>query len=128
MAVPRRDRPHIDLQRSLDEPPSEILIRKKPSVKQRNFFTAVPRHGLIQAAHVAKVLHYQVPAVVGDAQPIDSTVNFALTNFTRRLGLITLIVIIVFVWTIIRIVRFVNQLWSNTDATGSARIGVATAA
>jgi len=42
--------------------------------------------------------------------------------------LITLIVIIVFVWTLIRVVQFVTRLWRNTDATGSAQIGVAAAA
>ena len=42
--------------------------------------------------------------------------------------MITLIVIIVVVWTLIRLVQFVTQLWRGTDAKGGARIAVAAAA
>lgn len=42
--------------------------------------------------------------------------------------MITLIVAIVVVWTIIRIVQFVNRLWSGADAAGTPRIGVVAAA
>ena len=59
--------------------------------------------------------------------PIDSTVSFTFTQLAGRFGLITLIVIIVFVWTIIRVVQFENRVWRGTDATSSARIGVAAA-
>jgi hypothetical protein len=37
-------------------------------------------------------------------------------------------VIIVFVWTLIRLVQFVTRLWRGIDATGPARIAVAAAA
>jgi len=40
----------------------------------------------------------------------------------------TLLVIIVVVWTVIRIVQFVSYLWRLASAPGSARIGVAAAA
>ena len=89
---------------------------------------AVPRHRPIQAALVAEVLHYQVPGPSLVSPPIDSTVSFTFTKFAGRLGLITLIVIIVFVWTLIRLVQFVTRLWRGTDATRSARIEVAAAA
>ena len=36
--------------------------------------------------------------------------------------MITLIVIIVVAWTLIRIVQFVTRLWRGADAAGSARI------
>jgi hypothetical protein len=42
--------------------------------------------------------------------------------------MITLIVIIVVVWTIVRIVQFVSRLWRPVDAAGSPRIGVGAAA
>jgi ABC-type cobalt transport system substrate-binding protein len=42
--------------------------------------------------------------------------------------LITLIVIIVVAWALIRIVQFVTRLWRGADAAGSARIGVVEAA
>ena len=42
--------------------------------------------------------------------------------------MITLIVVIVVVWTLIRIVQFVSQLWRHADAAGSPRIGVVAAA
>jgi hypothetical protein len=42
--------------------------------------------------------------------------------------MITLVVIIVVVWTLVRIVQFVTQLWRGTDAAGPARIGVDAAA
>lgn len=38
--------------------------------------------------------------------------------------MITLIVIIVVAWTLIRIVQFVTRLWRGADAAGSPRIGV----
>ena len=60
--------------------------------------------------------------------PIDSTVSFTFTQLAGRFGLITLIIIIVFVWAIIRVVQFVTRLLRGTDATSSARIGVAAAA
>jgi hypothetical protein len=89
---------------------------------------AIPRHRPIQAALVAEVLHYQVSGQSLVLPPIDSTVSFTFTQLAGRFGLITLIVIIVFVWTIIRVAQFVNRLWRGTDATSSARIGVAAAA
>ena len=39
--------------------------------------------------------------------------------------MITLIVIIVVAWTVIRIVQFVTRLWRGADAADSHRIGVA---
>ena len=42
--------------------------------------------------------------------------------------MITLIVIIVVAWALIRIVQFVTRLWRGTDAAGPARIGVDAAA
>jgi hypothetical protein len=42
--------------------------------------------------------------------------------------MITLVVIIVVVWTLVRIVQFVTRLWRGTDATSPARIGVDAAA
>jgi hypothetical protein len=42
--------------------------------------------------------------------------------------MITLIVAIVVVWTLIRIVQFVNGLGSSADAAGSSWIRVASAA
>jgi hypothetical protein len=42
--------------------------------------------------------------------------------------MITLIVIIVVVWALIRIVQFVTRLWRGADAAGSASIGVVEAA
>ena len=42
--------------------------------------------------------------------------------------MIALFVIIVVVWTPIRIVQFVSRLWRGADAAGSARIGVVEAA
>ena len=42
--------------------------------------------------------------------------------------MITLVVIIVVVWTVVRIVQFVTRLWRGADAAGSARIGVVEAA
>lgn len=42
--------------------------------------------------------------------------------------MITLIVIVVVVWTLVRIVQFVARLWSGADAAGSPRIGVVAAA
>jgi hypothetical protein len=42
--------------------------------------------------------------------------------------MITLIVIIVVAWTLIRIVQFVTRLWRSADAAGSPRIGITTAA
>ena len=42
--------------------------------------------------------------------------------------MITLIVVIVVVWTLIRIVQFVSQLWTLANAAGSPRIGVVAAA
>jgi hypothetical protein len=38
--------------------------------------------------------------------------------------MITLIVIIVVAWALIRIVQFVTRLWRGADAAGSPRIGV----
>ena len=40
----------------------------------------------------------------------------------------TLIVITVVIWTFIRTVRFVIQLWRLADGAGSARIGIGAAA
>ena len=54
-----------------------------------------------------------------------STITFACCS---RCGMITLFVIIVVVWTLIRIVQFVSRLWRGADAAGSARIGVVEAA
>jgi hypothetical protein len=42
--------------------------------------------------------------------------------------MITLIVIIVVVWTVIRIVQFVSRLWRPADGEISKRIGDAAAA
>jgi len=42
--------------------------------------------------------------------------------------MITLIVVIVVVWTLIRIVQFVTRLWRPADAASSPRIGVVAAA
>jgi hypothetical protein len=42
--------------------------------------------------------------------------------------MITLFVIIVVVWTLIRIVQFVSRLWRPVDAAGPPRIGVVAAA
>ena len=42
--------------------------------------------------------------------------------------MITLFVIIVVVWTLIRIVQFVSGLWRSVDAAGAPRIGVVVAA
>jgi hypothetical protein len=42
--------------------------------------------------------------------------------------MITLIVIIVVVWALVRIVQFVSRLWGPVDAAGSPRIGVVAAA
>ena len=42
--------------------------------------------------------------------------------------MITLIVIIVVAWTLIRIVQLVTRLWRGADAAGPARIGVDAAA
>ena len=42
--------------------------------------------------------------------------------------MITLIVIIVVAWTVIRIVQFVTRLWRGADAADSPRIGVVAAA
>jgi hypothetical protein len=42
--------------------------------------------------------------------------------------MITLIVVIVVVWTLVRIVQFVTRLWGGADAAGPARIGVDAAA
>ena len=89
---------------------------------------AVPRHRSIQKALAAEVLHYQVPGQSLVSPPIDSTVSFTFTQLAGRFGLITLIIIIVFVWAIIRVVQFVTRLLRGTDATSSARIGVAAAA
>ena len=41
--------------------------------------------------------------------------------------MITLIVVIVVVWAVIRIVQLVSQLWRRADAAGSPRIGVGAA-
>ena len=87
----------------------------------------VSRHRPILAALVAEVLQPSAGQSLVSL-PIDSTVSFTFTKFAGRLGLITLIVIIVFVWTLIRLVQFVTRLWRGTDATGSARSGVAAAA
>ena len=38
--------------------------------------------------------------------------------------MITLFVIIVVVWTLIRIVQFVSRLWRPVDAAGPPQIGV----
>jgi len=40
----------------------------------------------------------------------------------------TLLVIIVVVWTVVRIAQFASYLWRLVNATGSARAGVAAAA
>jgi len=42
--------------------------------------------------------------------------------------MITSIVTTVVVWTLIRIVQFVSQLWTLVNAAGSARVGVIAAA
>ena len=42
--------------------------------------------------------------------------------------MITLVVIIVVVWTLFRIAQLVTQLWRGTDGAGPARIGVDAAA
>jgi hypothetical protein len=42
--------------------------------------------------------------------------------------MITLVVIIVAVWILVRIVQLVTRLWRGTDAAGPARIGVDPAA
>ena len=42
--------------------------------------------------------------------------------------MITLIVIIVVAWTLIRIAQFVTRLWRGADAADSQRIGVVEAA
>ena len=42
--------------------------------------------------------------------------------------MITLIVIIVVAWTLIRIVQFVTRLWRGADAADYPRIGVVEAA
>jgi hypothetical protein len=42
--------------------------------------------------------------------------------------MITLFVIIIVVWTVIRIVQFVRRLWRPVDAARSPRIGVFAAA
>ena len=42
--------------------------------------------------------------------------------------MIALFVIIVVVWTPIRIVQFVSRLWRPVDAAGPSRIGVVAAA
>jgi hypothetical protein len=42
--------------------------------------------------------------------------------------MITLVVIIVVVWTLVRIVQFVTRLWRGSDAASPARIGVGSVA
>ena len=42
--------------------------------------------------------------------------------------MITLVVIIVMIWTVVRIVQFVTRLWRGADAASPARIGVDAAA
>jgi hypothetical protein len=42
--------------------------------------------------------------------------------------MITLVVIIVLVWALVRIVQFVTRLWRGADAASPARIGVDAAA
>ena len=42
--------------------------------------------------------------------------------------MITLAVIIVVIWTLVRIVQFVTRLWRSADAASPARIGVDAAA
>ena len=42
--------------------------------------------------------------------------------------MITLIVITVVAWTLIRVVQFVTRLWRGADAADSTRIGVVEAA
>lgn len=38
--------------------------------------------------------------------------------------MITLLVIILVIWSLVRIVQFVSRLWRPVDAAGSPRIGV----
>jgi hypothetical protein len=38
--------------------------------------------------------------------------------------MITLLVIILVIWTLVRIVQLVSRLWRPVDAAGSPRIGV----
>jgi hypothetical protein len=114
--------------RGLDEPPSEILIR----ISFARAKGASPGRGPTTSAYPSRPRSRSSPLPSAGqsfvSPPIDSTVSFTFTQLAGRFGLITLIVIIVLVWTLIRVVRFVTQLWRNTNATGSAQIGVAAAA
>jgi hypothetical protein len=42
--------------------------------------------------------------------------------------MITLIIITVVIWTLVRIVQFVARIWRSADAPGSPSIGLAAAA
>jgi len=56
---------------------------------------------------------------------IDSAMNLAFTNASMRREMITLLVIVVVIWTVIRIVQLAGWIWNLSNAP---RIGVVPAA